>query len=299
MNRPIKIIAGPNDTWGFKLVQFGYSYKINNIMVNDTGKMVISGVEFIKGGQMDTQEAGLFALNIRKNTTRTIITKSSFHDCQDFCMRFKNTFDHEVTNNVIFYGRKYLVYALKMYNFTFTNNLMVGVLKRDSTVFDDLMACFSSYDPVNTTIDNITVTDNLCQGSEGHGYCVSDVRCEDIENYPFRFNTAGSCEIGWLLSNGNSSCLGSKGLMAYSTKIGQIMNPRASMSMFKNFIMADNNRSATFRIGGIAPQKTGFMNDSYFTPVSRLNCPKCYGKNINYCNGSHAVRLMAMGENAE
>ncbi len=250
LNRPIKIMAGPNSTWGFKVVQFGYSYKINNFLINDTGKMVVSGVEFIGGGQMDTQEAGLQVLNVRQNTTHTVITKNSFHDCQDFCMRFKNSFDHEVTNNVFFHGRKYHIFASKTYNLTFTKNLMVGVLKRASTFFDDLKACFASYEPVNTTNDNITVTNNLCQGSEGHGYVVVDVQCEDMESYPFAFNTAGSCEIGWLLAAGNSSCLGSKGVMAYSCKIGHIMNPRAFTTKFQNYMMADNNRSATIRIGG-------------------------------------------------
>ena len=76
-----------------------------------------------------------------------------------------------------------------------------------------------------------------------------DVRCEDMENYPFAFNTAGSCEIGWILAAGNSSCLGSKGVMSYSCKIGHIMNPKAHTTKFLNYIMADNNRSATIRIG--------------------------------------------------
>jgi hypothetical protein len=44
LTRNIKIVAGADTTWGFTLVQFGYSELIQNQTVVSTGKMTISGV---------------------------------------------------------------------------------------------------------------------------------------------------------------------------------------------------------------------------------------------------------------
>jgi len=128
---------------------------------------------------------------------------------------------------------------------------MIGVTKRPTMVFKDLIACFASYKSVNPTIDMITVTNNMCQGSEGNGYAVPHVDCNDIDIYPFAGNTAGSCEIGWIFARGVGSCLAAKGVYAYASIIGQIHNPVSTVTVkFKNFIMADNGRGLTIRIGG-------------------------------------------------
>lgn len=44
LTRNIKIVAGNDTTWGFTLVQFGYSTIIDNATVINTGKMTLSGV---------------------------------------------------------------------------------------------------------------------------------------------------------------------------------------------------------------------------------------------------------------
>jgi hypothetical protein len=80
-------------------------------------------------------------------------------------MKINNAFDHEITNNVFFNARKYHVLALKTYYFNFTNNLMIGVINRPTMTFNDLIACFASYEAVSPSTDKITVTNNLCQGS--------------------------------------------------------------------------------------------------------------------------------------
>ena len=93
LTRNIKIQAGPDNGWGFSLVQFSYLRRVIDVdneidtEVWTTGKMNISGVEFIKGGQYDTMEAGLQIINVKKKVENTLIEKSSFHDCQDLCMR--------------------------------------------------------------------------------------------------------------------------------------------------------------------------------------------------------------------
>jgi len=44
LTRNIKIVAGNDTTWGFTLIQFGYSRKVDGVSVIETGKMTISGV---------------------------------------------------------------------------------------------------------------------------------------------------------------------------------------------------------------------------------------------------------------
>jgi len=213
-------------------------------------------------------------------------------------MKINNAFDHEITYNVFFNARKYHVLALKTYYFNFTNNLMIGVINRPTMTFNDLIACFASYEAVSPSTDNITVKNNLCQGSEGNGYAVPDVNCNDMEIYPFAGNTAGSCQIGWIFAKGDGDCLAAKGLMAYSSEIGHMMNPPSTVTTkFKNFIFADNLRSITIRIGGDSDEKTGYLYDSYITAIARPNCTKCYGTNANDCSGNHAVRMLTVGSN--
>lgn len=69
---------------------------------------------------------------------------------------------------------------------------MIGVRTRDSMIWNDLLACFASYKAVNAKTDQIAVHDNLCQGSQGHGFAVPHVDCADIDIYPFSSNTVGS-----------------------------------------------------------------------------------------------------------
>lgn len=51
-------------------------------------------------------------------------------------MKLDNVFDVAINNNVFFNARKYHVFALKTYFFNFTDNLMIGVTKRPTMVFD-------------------------------------------------------------------------------------------------------------------------------------------------------------------
>lgn len=128
---------------------------------------------------------------------------------------------------------------------------MIGVTKRPTIAVNDLIGCFASWNAVDAKNDILSVTNNLCQGSEGNGYIVPDVDCDDIDIYPFAGNTAGSCDIGWIFARGSGSCLSAKGVYVYSSQIGQMHNPPDTITIkFKNFILADNARSMTIRIGG-------------------------------------------------
>lgn len=128
---------------------------------------------------------------------------------------------------------------------------MIGVTKRPTMVFKDLIACFASYKAVDPATADISVINNHCQGSEGNGFAIPHVDCKDIDIYPFAGNSAGSCDIGYIFARGIGTCLAAKGINAYACEIGQIQNPAGTVTVkFKNFIMADNVRGMTLRIGG-------------------------------------------------
>lgn len=88
LTRNIQIRSGDDVGWGFHLVQFGYLRTLDdNSTVTQTGNMTLIGVEFINGGQYNTEAAALEILNVYKYNEPTLVTKSSFHGCQDFCFR--------------------------------------------------------------------------------------------------------------------------------------------------------------------------------------------------------------------
>jgi hypothetical protein len=66
---------------------------------------------------------------------------------------------------VFFNARKYHVLALEIFKLDFKNNLMIGVTKRPTTTFKDLIACFGSYKAVSPKDDMLNITGNVCQGS--------------------------------------------------------------------------------------------------------------------------------------
>ena len=68
---------------------------------------------------------------------------------------------------------------------------------------------------------------------------------------------------------------------------------------FKNFILADNGRGLTFRIGGSSDDKTAYLYDSYITALARPNCSQCYGITASNCVGNHGIRMLTTGRNGE
>ena len=53
-------------------------------------------------------------------------------------------------------------------------------------------------------------------------------------------NTAGSCEIGFLLHDGDGRCASAHGLMVYGSKIGVLGNPSKARNLFyKDLVVID------------------------------------------------------------
>lgn len=90
-------------------------------------------------------------------------------------------------------------------------------------------------------------------------------------------NTAGSCQIGFIFTNiaASDNCKAFSYINAYACQIGQICSPSGTTSLvFRNFILADNQRGVSLRFGiGLnLPNNTAFLSNSYITAVSRPNC---------------------------
>lgn len=54
---------------------------------------------------------------------------------------------------------------------------MIGVTKRPTMTMDDLIGCFASWNSVDPKTDILSITNNLCQGSQGNGFIVPHVDC--------------------------------------------------------------------------------------------------------------------------
>jgi len=71
--------------------------------------------------------------------------------------------------------------------------------------------------------------------------------------------------------------------------------------MFNQFLMADNGRSITLKIGDSEGRTnhTAFLYNSYISAVSRPTCTECYGSSATVCSGNHGMRMFVPSANGE
>jgi parallel beta-helix repeat protein len=108
----------------------------------------------------------------------SLVQSTSFVNCRAFCINVDTSNNITITNNVLYNSWVFGVQVVAMKNFIFTNNVIIGISARptvDSSM--ELIACFSSLFYVNAATDNVKVTDNVCQGSVGHGWAVAHTAC--------------------------------------------------------------------------------------------------------------------------
>ena len=68
------------------------------------------------------------------------------------------------------------------------------------------------------TKHGISVTENLCQGSEGEGFVFPFTTCDKLSAYPFIRNTAGSCEVACMYEKlEQKTCLAAAGAIGYAS----------------------------------------------------------------------------------
>jgi hypothetical protein len=156
-------------------------------------------------------------------------------------------------------------------------------------------AAYSQYDPVNSDTGNVTVTNNLVQGSQDNGFVFPFTSCAKINTYPFSGNTAGSCFAAFITNvNPGFLCLAASGFTGYASYIGFIANPPGFLTQvqYTNMYFTDNQRAFTLRFAHEIDDNTMMLNDSYFMGYSRPSCPSCYSSTkLNYCNNGYAIRM--------
>ena len=274
LNRNIKVIPGPDVGWGVNILVYGYT---DGDKVRRDGYVDLSGVQIQDGGQYDTTASALQFLNVMSDKYTSIVQKTSFINCKAWCINVENVRNVTIKNNVFYNAWVFGARVKGLQNFDFTNNLFIGVTARPSVPFGgELVACFATFDYISPSA-NVNVKNNLCLGSQGHGFAVPHIKCDQLETNPFRDNTAGSCQIGFIFNNINAAdgCKGFSYARAYGCQIGQICGPGGSKAIwFDNFIMVDNQRGITLKMGGSegTTNHTALLTNSYVSTLSRPDC---------------------------
>lgn len=129
LTRNIRIMAGDDDGWGFQMIVQGY---FDGVKVR-SGSVVLQGVEFVNGGQYDTENTALL-IKDTVGTDPITITQSSFHNCKSYCLDITNINNALIRNNVFYNARVKHVRALQLSSFTFNANLMIAAVKRPNPI---------------------------------------------------------------------------------------------------------------------------------------------------------------------
>lgn len=298
VNRNVRIVAGPDAGWGFTVIVYGYYETMDILRV---GSAQLSGVQFQNGGQLDTMNAPLTFINVKAGNYSSTVTGTSFVNCKASCVYVLNSEDISLTGNVLYNAWNYHIQLNQITKVVFNNNLMIGVYTKPSVSEGSiLVACvhLSHYiAPGSSSIKN-----NYCMGSSQHGYVFPFNKCGEEETNPLALNTASSAKIGFILNTIEDSCQSFSYAKAFACTIGQICNPPGITTIkFDRFIMVDNGRSITLKLGGLEGQSnfTAFLHNSFISALSRPNCAECYGPTATACTGRIGMRLLTASNNGE
>lgn len=91
---------------------------------------------------------------------------------------------------------------------------MIAAYKNPLSNAEPLIACYLTYDAV--TDQNISITSNLCQGSDFHGFALPHVPCDYIDAGILDGNTVGSAIIGFIFGKVDGACMAASGVKAYA-----------------------------------------------------------------------------------
>jgi hypothetical protein len=90
-------VAGADVGWGFRVLVYGMILDNNTL----TGVVSLNGVQFINGGQANTEYAALHFQNDPNNVT-SIVTGCSFVGSLGYSLNLADSANVTVTNNVFF-----------------------------------------------------------------------------------------------------------------------------------------------------------------------------------------------------
>lgn len=106
--------------------------------------------------------------------------------------------------------------------------------------------------------------------------------CSQISSYLFADNTAGSCSTGFFFHsksfNFEEECPAAKGVSAYASEVGLMVDLVTSQLMISEMVFADNRMAVNFNILNLQSQNKLIFIDSYVAGISRANCPNCYNQ---------------------
>lgn len=117
----------------------------------------------------------------------------------------------------------------------------MGVIVQSSK--EELVACFATYEHINPMTSGVSIKDNYCLGSQGHGFVFPHIKCGELEVNVMANNTAGSCQVGFVFNDIPTSdgCKAFSYIKAYACEIGQTCDPPSTNRIvFSKFVLADN-----------------------------------------------------------
>lgn len=218
------------------------------------------------------------------------------------CVYIDKAYNVTFDNNVMYWARKFIVLVFEVDHYTFTNNFLTAARKRselqlNGTMLTDDVAIYEQYIKPVYASAKINVSKNLAQGSEGEGFVFPFAPCEYIDSYPFYGNTAGSCQVAFMLDHmEGEDCICSAGLIGYASEIGLMANPPGIQTqlIYQDVFFTDNERGITLRYAHETDDNTVIVRNSYFAGYSRPGCSSCYSDTaISYCKNGYAIRMFS------
>jgi hypothetical protein len=298
LSRNIKILPGPDAGWGFTVIIYGFM----DGQILRVGAAQVSGVQFKSGGQLETLNAPLTFINSRSGNYTSTLTQNAFVGCSASCVYIKNSHNITFTRNILYSAYVFGAQITLPQYLTFSSNLIVGVTGKPTIPEGtELTACLYYVEKVPLTA-KVSVKDNYCLGSTQHGFAVPFASCGDFEANPIANNTAGATKIGFIINTIDEQCQAFSYAKAFASQIGQICGPPGISSIrFDHFLMADNQRSITLKLGDHEGRTdhSAYLFNSYVSAISRPNCSECYGSSATICSDNHGLRLFTASANGE
>lgn len=212
------------------------------------GAVNVTGVQFIKGGQVD---GNLAAINFQYTDLNSSIPSSliegcSFSETRGQCIYIGNSKNISIVNNVITQCEKYGVALFdKADHVKVDDNLLAGIRMKASVKAGkqyEYTAAISTEKAKPGMV--VSVKNNVAQGVEGIAYLITGVDCDDRENQYFVNNTAGSAEGGMVPINNGTGCYHYGNLFAYRCDVGVISQFAAGSIHTENITLAENKLNA-------------------------------------------------------
>lgn len=90
----------------------------------------MNGVQFINGGQLDSTHSPLVFKNLVGGNYSSSVTDSTFINCKAFCINVATATNVAMSGNVLYKGWVFGLIAADMKDFSFINNLIIGIKSR-------------------------------------------------------------------------------------------------------------------------------------------------------------------------